>query len=725
MNEFNTHRFAIILGFIFFLYLPLFFGFTTSTCTSYPVSLSSLTSCVGDTCLLEEHARVEIDAKNGRSSCVDFELPDGTNQTTTLTISVDSSYFHVKPDYCYWTDDVAVHSIGFCACPGGTQVSDTSCPVNNNYKDLVKIQSRVAKDDWCPLTAIFGTPGQHCWKHSFSAYDRYLVCHINPFENELLVDLNFELQDDLFDLVYQGKSTGYKFENISSVPHGVSVTIASDTVVPIQVSEFIVMDTVNPSDFWLLDSSHVNGKDEFNPNKIGWFKSNFTTKVSPDLFDKISVKLVNCEKNIFAFDYPWKSSKTLLSKLNDNKASNKIPEAIFVNQLLTSITDQKHDRITEFQDYQYLKDGIIYTNTWSPSFCGVTTDDFVFPTAGDAQAYTQVCAAGLKTFRRCIQAVCTASCQAVWNQFKTNNAGLVLGGNNVSDLTVKYLVVGMINAPSSSDCITNHWHPAVGFEFDQTAPYLIDNSGMIHELKGSSTGQKVWSWPSMRPLSVSYSNVTGFNKVLGQHNVDLPTELWVPPQKGTLNVDIVFKDVAIKFKDSLVYPKFDGCYQKGTSILYKAKSTMSPGECYISANNGHVITSQAVQLTNTFTDYEVSISTNYHDGPVDLLLTCLKGQVKCTLEVEIDVRTNETSFVEGTTGWDYALHVVNPLNWFNGIIQGLGGSKWNLWDILSLVFWCCVALLCGGVIIIIVVKIYRCVRKPKTTLKYAKVKPLR
>lgn len=243
----------------------------------------------------------------------------------------------------------------------------------------------------------------------------------------------------------------------------------------------------------------------------------------------------------------------------------------------------------------------------------------------------------------------------------------------------------------------------------------------MYTLNMNTAGQRFRHWPSMRELLLGYSREDGFKISYGDRLTDIREEIWMPPMKGTLNIDLVFKDVEIKFRDSLVYPKFDSCWQKGSSIFIQAKSTMSPGECYISSHNGKVVTAQKLQLTNTMTEYEIPISIDYHDGETELLLTCAKGQAKCGLDVEIDVRQNITSFVEGTTTWDYVKHTINPVNWFNGIIQSLGGSKWSFWDIISGVFWIVVTVICLAAIGFLCLKIYYCFRSPGDKYRRARL----
>jgi len=258
-----------------------------SACSTLPLSVSSLNICEDNNCRTTETAQLRLGITKGTSECVRVESTGSQVLPALFNITIVDSVLSYPLVNCYFSDDPTFDLEGFCGCPGGSSVSCDNCPNVNPTGDATICTSGLHNSKGCFL----GGAGTWCAKIGFSGVNRFKLCELG--------DPELQLSFTYFD-TKENKAHTVTNPNVVTLTNNVfNLTLLNPIIGDKQRPEFMVWDLNQNQNFYLVPSKYVNDDDEYDPSKIGWFKTNRTALVTTKFFDSSNIQITSCSQNTF------------------------------------------------------------------------------------------------------------------------------------------------------------------------------------------------------------------------------------------------------------------------------------------------------------------------------------------------------------------------------------------------------------------------------------------
>jgi hypothetical protein len=683
------------------LLLAIFFGslvgssLAAPTCTAVPIALSDLRSCENNYCYFSEVVTAAIPLGDTNSLCLEFVPPDSVGASVPLNITVDHSHFKWTADYVYFTDAVAVSSVGYCSCPGSPSGNFAGCPnclAYPQYSDVVLCNQGLHHDESCGLTWT-GAAGSYCTKTGFSASNRFKIISWKP---QLVTDVGLAISS-----TYANQSLSWAVEyhgelavfNDDSLPF--NITVISDTAKVSFTPQYSLFDITSPLDFYFFTSDEVNALDQFDYSKIGWYKTDQNKKYNSDLLSSIGTKLEDCTNDRFTFTYPWVNVIDFLTQHQSRLSRYYSPGSMLSdpNYLQVGTMFGQNPEHTS-NPYIFVSTGWIEANLDDvPQPFGWTAGGDIVPTPQQLSFFT---ALGNNT--------------QIWVESGLTN---VSSGYQYVDFTLPYKcnVVQVYSNVIASDgtevvysafrcalssvkafnvfCQGTMGAPSCGFTGD---PWHINNYTMIGR-----------SWPELTYFSQHYVNGTYSKSIVGSSSAATTTHMYTEINNGVLNVNIQFKNFTVFFENTVISPKFISATAKNATITVVAQSLTVAGTCFISSEPAELLTAQPVTLTVSASSYSLDANLPLFSDVATLLLNCYKKTAKISLNVDYNIQINQSLAQNETVTNNVSSQIcslndfsscgtsffANPSNWGN-IFSGIGDGNnnnnlsWWQWVLLAL-----------------------------------------
>lgn len=649
-----------------------------SDCIAVPTSLSSLTLCQGNTCTFTQSTNLAVPASASGQACLQFVAPDGSNSVTTLNITVDHANFVYRFSDSRYTDDPAVSEVGLCGCPGGTTARCSSFTPNPKYRDVVFCTEGVGSNKGCPLS-FTTVSSSYAWKIGFDINPRYKILDVAP-----LITKDIGIVAETETLAWALDYTG----NLISTQENpdFNITILSDTMDNSLKFDYLLFDLQSQSDWWLLNSNQVNGKNERNVNKIGWAVWNSTTPIDPNIQSTVRMQITNCLQDSFTYTTTWINTKVALQSYYDRLSRNLMPAAILQDDDWDPVQPlEKETPALDVEPYEYMVDGwILLSTTGSIVFFGINLGGNQVPASYSGTLWSTLSnrwpggfdvidynGQSWKTDLNCTNYPEWQYCLNL-GQMMVKNTGFVDDLNTNKQITLytwaltdnsKY---GFCFAYANSNALLDPY---------ENAGVLMDCgiSKLVLQVDFAFTAL---SWPSMMPAVFSTTFQSFHEQLETVSSTHQNSVLTVPANNGVVNLQVEFKNFTIQFQQTVIRPKINNLKFSDGKFTFSAQSQTVAGKCILASDPSGVVTGQPIELSVSPVDFEIPISSEKYMGLVFIVIQCYTYQAKASTQVNWNM--DYTDFDSKTSIQHYA----NPWNW--GSTFDSSGHPWWYYVILAL-----------------------------------------
>lgn len=619
-------------------------------CSTLPLSVSSLDSCEDNNCRTTETAQIRLELNKGFTSCIRIESTGTQVAPAVFNISIIDSVLVYPLVDCYFSDDPQIDISSFCGCPGGTSVSCDNCPNTNPVGMDVLCTSGLHNSKGC----LLGGAGTWCSKIGFTGFNRYKVCDIGSPE----LQLSFKYFDTVTTKVHiVNNPTIFTLGNTVF-----NITLLDFEVSDREKTEFMVWDTLQLNNFYLIPERFVNYHDTYDPSKLGWYKSNKTVAITNEFFKSASNQVTNCGQNQVAMGTSAVHFADFLPINTDYCAQRVAPGVILRDPgfpLLSASTGEDNDFIQPY------KNGMYFTNIdGGVVFFGLDDDNNVRPTpywAANGWTITTLtgsvtgnflCSNGTHMYTGLAYSYNLVICQQLDSAVPADvgvNWGLCLVTAAIATGAVGY------------DC-TDITFSAFSYPDDTLQTYVFNTSGIV---------QISNTQPSIKELSDS---------------------ILVPVKKGSATALLEFKNVTFIFDTINAIPHIDSVDDTSGDIVVVASSKTVPGNCVLMVSND-IGPTVSVFLALVNNKYRIPVTTKKFDGNVIITLQCYKNTDSVSLDIKVDKgdpdvieRTiNQTSVREASmsnpSAWSSFLKSANKFASF------LGGGFSKIFSLTNNKIW--------------------------------------
>jgi len=706
MNEFTTidiiERRLVVLFILCALGANM--GVYSQDCTTIPVSLSNLQSCTNGQCLFSQVATLALPLGDSNEACLSFTSPDGSGNLLTLNISIIRSHFQWVADYVYYTDNIQVDGRGYCSCPGSISHDYVNCPTClalPKFIDTVLCSTGVHNDGSCTLSAFGG--GTWCSRVGLRGRNRFKIIHFQPIiKPSVTMSIQMSYIDGtnganvtnpdtiVYGLEYDGTVTYF---TDPSVPF--NITVLSNTGVASFIPEFAVFDNHDTSNFYLLDNSIVNSLNEYNTDKIGWYKTDQKNKVSSSLGNEITTRLINCVNDEFSFNFPWSITNDILTNNKINLASTISPGAMLLDPdyRTTNLPNSNPDHVID--PYSTVINGweIVGVDGW-PTPIGWINDPF------DKLAFSP------QPFSNTFEIV-VPNCTVHFTVISATSNGSVLTGYyppNYPGVIKAYNIPFLNPYPNNvtgADDETDR--DASGITLLYTAdlygkaqldyptaictPMFTGDTNNLCDLNCVNPSFSAYQWPSFAPTQFTVINGTFHSDQLTESSLPNQSIMTTEMTSGVLNMIVTFNNMSIKFTDTTIKPRILSTNAQGADLSVQVQSLTVAGTCYASTVPNWLMVTQPVTVTVSPITLMFTMSVPAYYGNLSVIIQCYKNSATASVNTSFNQKINQTSQLSenstgvGSAGFNWG-SLGNPLDWFNGSDFGSGGndSIWSTWD---------------------------------------------
>lgn len=591
-------------------------------CSTLPLSVSSLDSCEDNNCRTTETAQIRLELNKGTSACVRIESTGTQVAPAVFNITIIDSVLVYPLVDCYFSDDPQIDISSFCGCPGGTSVSCDNCPNTNPIGMDVLCTSGLHNSKGC----LLGGAGTWCSKVGFTGFNRFKVCDIGS--PELQVSFKY------FDTV----TTKYHISNNpNTITLGNSVfnlTLLDFLVSDKEKSEFMIWDTMQLNNFYLIPDRFVNYHDTYDPSKLGWYKSNKSVAVTNEFFNSASNQVTSCSQNLVAMGTSAVHFADFLSNNPDFCAQRVAPGVILRDPgfpLLSAATGEDNDFIQPY------KNGMYFTNIdGGVVFFGLDDDNNVRPTPYWAATGWTIdtitgtitgnflCSNGTHMYTGLAYSYNLVICQQL-EPVVPADVGINWG--------ICVVTSALTTGVATYDCTAVSFS-AFSYPDDTLQIYVFNTSGFVQTTNNP---------PSIKELSDS---------------------ILVPVKRGSATALLEFKNVTFIFDTINAIPHIDSVDDTSGDVVVVASSKTVPGNCVlmISDDLGPTV---SVFLALVNNKYRIPITSRKFDGNAIITLQCYKNRDSVSLDIKVDKgdpdiiekTINQTSVREASMS--------NPSAWFS------------------------------------------------------------
>lgn len=587
-------------GFLFNIWGIFFISFISgvlsqSSCSTLPISVSSLDICEDSSCRTSETAQLRLELNKGSTTCIRVEATSTQVAPALFNITIVDAVLSYPLVDCYFSDDPQIDISSFCGCPGGTTVSCNSCSAASPSGVDVLCTSGLHNSKGC----LLGGAGTWCSKVGFSGSNRYKICDIG--------DPELQLAFQYFDTMTMKTQTVTNPIIVTSGNSVLNITMLDFVISDREKTEFLVWDTRQQSNFYLVPERFVNFHDTYDPSKLGWFKSNKSTAVTNKFFESTNSQIVSCSQNKIAMG----TSAVFLAEFlqnNPNYCAQRVAPGTILRDpgfpLLSAMTGEAIEVPTPFTQGSYFT-----SITGDLVFFGLDTDGNVHPSpywaangwsidtiAGDATTGDYLCSNGTH----------------MWTD---------------TDFTYNLVVCQQLDNSGNREDSEN-WGVCVVTNDIATGDttYICTNIQFI-----------AYSWPDGTLQTYTFTNTTGFKQV--SNNAPKINEasdaILVPVKKGSATLLVEFKNVTFVFDTINAIPHIDSLDDSSGDVIVFASSKTVPGNCVLMISNdlGPTI---SVFLSLVNNKYRIPITTNKFHGKAVITLQCFKSKDSVSLDINVD-----------------------------------------------------------------------------------------
>jgi len=632
---------------LLFVSLTLFiqYSYAQSTCNSIPISISSINSCSGASCLTTQVANVAIPNEQGASACYNFNDVITNQPVMSFNCTVGETFFFWDKTYCYYTDDPVIAQKGYCHCSGATSPIPSSpnyCP-NSGWAQTLQFGTAMSTD------CFLGVQGNWCSAQLYTGIERYEVCAWDPSPKSFSIVTCTINNAESLSAVFTGKPVTFSLPSYFS-----NMTIISTTTALQFSPQFTVFDGADPEDdnFYAMDSGLVNGLNEQSLSKIGALKitpGNGFNGVSlpPQLAPSIVSYLGSCVNDVVYSSVPLTSIKDMLTN-SRSLLNSYIQPPLFMrrNGTLSGGIIDNDSPTHEIPNWQYIgQTGIAFYYLQSIVFFGVGLDSPLFSssTHGPPNIYNPFLGnRNNGTFP--------------YSYYSIQPSGYYVDLNGVSF----YPQIFSWTLPSNNGtfytwCLVNYG----------TGSCLADNVTLT--LQSYPTGANLTIWTYLGNLTQEYGEI---------YNV--ADRLLQPIDNGVINFQITYSNYSINFVSTLVTPKIfsvDTDYVNGL-VIVTASSITQPGSCMIGSTPPGVISTQSIVLTTSPQPYTLPFSANFN-GVLNVQIRCAQNVVNYGLQMSWN--GNDVLPTDNALGIASFSGFTNPSNPGGNWLPGIGSwdDFWN------------------------------------------------
>lgn len=618
-------------------------------CSTLPLSVSNLDICEDSSCRTTETAQLRLELNKGSSLCVRIESTSAEVAPAVFNITVVDSVLSYPLVDCYFSDDPQIDISGFCGCPGGTTVSCDSCPATEPSGMDVLCTSGLHNSKGC----LLGGAGTWCTKLGFNGDNRFKVCDIGS--PELVLSIQY------FDTATNRVHTVTNPTTFTLGTSTFNLTMTDFSVQDKEKSEFMVWDTRQNQNFYLIPDRYVNFHDTYDPEKLGWFKTNKSTAVTNDFFKSSNIQVSKCSDNSFHMGTSAKYFGDFLTSFPEFCSQRVSPGVILRDPGFGQISAMSGEII----EYPVeLAQGKYFSSINGETFAiGIDTNGNPTPSV-----YWQASGWTIDT----INAPAT-----VGNFLCSNGTHVWTDTSNTFALVI---------------CV----------QLNSVAPLeLSRNWGVCDVSTVLSTGDTTYTCTDVTFVAYSWPdgtvNTWGFNTSGFVQLTNNPAKLKevsdaiiVPIKRAAATVLLEFKNVTFVFNTINAIPHIDSIDDTSDDVVVVASSKTVPGNCVLMISNdlGPTISVYLALLNNK---YRIPITAKKFHGKAVITLQCYKNTDSVSLDINIDKgdpdivekSINSTSVREASINdpslWNkFTRNTGKAFNWLGGIMStvfNLTGNK--------------------------------------------------
>lgn len=605
------NKYVYVLGML--LILSNLVVFSSATCDSLLLSIDDAGICEDGVCRTSELAQVRTKLGKDHSVCfrVDqhqFDIPD-----KIINFTIVDSWISYPVHSCYLSDDPQISVEGYCACP---LVSTVDCSHCDDISLLTN--DTVCVDGINRGTGCFGfRTATHCVKTGFDGGQRYKVCEIgegaisivySAFNTihltggDFVLTDQFTIQDDQFSITFYDidKPTTYKDKKL-------------------------VLDLLNPGRSYVVPRDRINDKSENNPNKLGWYRFNQT--VNPKVRSLITVDVQDCSNDQFIIGVGVPTFSETFNANPSWQLQKAIPGAVWSDP--DSLPVQAQQVIYD-PPLPPLSQGAYFMDTSGIIFAmGLDQNGMPVSTGGPQGSYD--CFLFNNGNDTCVT--------PGFHPPVTCGPSHMVRDEIVSDSTLGNYKITQLIAQCNSLAEVNPGGTYLWATCQTT--YIVYNNGTQNtDVTCNNIGFAAKIWPDNIVTGV----IININPPVTRYlygGVSTPAFTHQSEQLTTKNVveaaklDIVFKNITIKFDVTNVDPRITRLDHDDDEIRVWAESTSVKGSCILMTSDD-VTPTKSIELTLTPNKYTLPIIVDKFKGDINVILQCYKNRevVKFYVEVE-------------------------------------------------------------------------------------------
>ena len=563
----NTHIYVVFVA----LLIACTWLVRASPCSQLPVTISNIAQCHDGLCSMDIMASSTLDLTD-KTSCINLVAGDEGQLIATVNVSLVNAFSTQNFESCYYTDYIYVDTKLSCAC--STELEEAtcseSCTAQPRYTDNV-----VCNDFpmFVESSCTFGW-AKNCIKTGFSGVKKYKVCKLKP---KGLSRATVKI-DTSQDTLYLNFENGFKVFETYDSSGSMNFTNKQFILKEKDDVEYVVMPLDVASDFFIGTKDLVNDYNEYDPNKIGWYKVGHPQPINVDMVKQaVSIRsLTECNgaSSTYQIAQNWKLVGEITNANTQRWASTILPGSyIDDEEWMNAVVRKENWWLTTANGFWELKDGFFgyqYLQTSSLSLVGKGFDGNYIPT----QFKTFTTDKLLRTqSRELVSAKWNIHCSISWLGYSSSQG--TCGEICVAEL------------PS----LPNYYGYCYKKNCDNSMDYICDNFENITALH----------WPSTQWVSYTFKDkmIATWPEV-----DDSKSNLYYPVPQAMLSYTMSLKNTYIKFTSSDVKPKIVSCVGNSTAVTLKLRSDGANGNVLVTpSHQNNMYATKIWYLRNTEQDF--------------------------------------------------------------------------------------------------------------------------
>jgi len=625
---------SIIMYLIKFFLLVAFFGtFATSldSCADIVASVSNVGNCNGPKCEIDVRFSFGLNLENPHKICLKAKTNDVFHD---FGVNITLAEHHVVNNLinCYHSDEFKVITKSKCSC-NTDACNHNNCPIGQSFMEndyAITYNQHFSRECVPPIINWFVDHYTAVLKldAKMSGSYRYYICEIGK-KTALRNSVEFRLEN-------RTELINYLEDENKFVSLGKKIKVL-DFRVDEDYNEYegkvFIHDRTDKGNFYIIDKRYVNLKGEFDPKKIGFFKTESPNESTKALLPLIQSTVVDCPKQKVNFKYDIAQNSELLSKFEKYQVNDLNDKVIFdLNPEENLIYPKSVDNPAN--KYIYDRGFYYYDNNKNDYvvFGFDSKHDFIFSnsnwnryTGNNLWGYSFKDNGWMDYDRTIDLRYEKVKCQQI--QYGSNaNEGFFLcqAPNLLGDIYMFLQETGEINDGAMK--VRNLFPNAIDHNTYETHFYLWPGHQCKKVVFGPTFLLEINDLPSSTNCHLK--------------NVELPQELRARIDKGNFELVVSLEKTEIQFYEENVIPSIEKCSFSNNKLIVNARSTSSPGDSVLTTSPNSVFQDR-ISLTNVLTDFEVPPTQNFKG---ELTVTLQNRDKKATCKVDVDTKFDPTDF---------------------------------------------------------------------------------